>query len=63
MVTRLYRAFVFALYQFSIVLGIAFLPVALVAKQAGLPLPVGRLVERLGEAYERLEPSEADAAA
>ena len=63
MVTRLYRASVFALYQFSIVLGITLLPVALVANRAGLPLPVGRLVERLGEAYERAEPAEAEAAA
>jgi hypothetical protein len=53
MVTRLYRAFVFALYQFSIVVGITFLPLALVAKRAGVPLPLGRLVERLGDAYER----------
>ena len=55
MVPRLYRAFVFALYQFSIVLGITLLPVALVAKRAGVPVPLGRLVERLGRAYERME--------
>jgi hypothetical protein len=63
MVTRLYRAFVFALYQFSIVLGITLLPVALVAKRAGVPFPLGRLVERLGETYERMEPAETEAAA
>jgi hypothetical protein len=46
---------VFALYQFSIVLGITLLPVALVAKRAGIPFPIGRLVERLGEAHEKAE--------
>ena len=60
MVTRLYRASVFALYQFSIVLGITLLPVAIVANRAGVPLPVGRLVERLGAAYERVEETDAD---
>ena len=48
-----YRAFVFALYQFSIVLGIALLPLALAAEYVGVHLPIGRLVDRLGEAYER----------
>lgn len=53
MATSLYRASVFALYQFSIVLGIALLPVALVANRAGITLPVGRLVDRFDEAYQR----------
>jgi chloramphenicol O-acetyltransferase len=60
MATRLYRASVFALYQFSIALGITLLPVAIVANRAGVPIPVGRLVERLGEAHERLEETDAD---
>ncbi|MFW5964639.1 MAG: hypothetical protein ACOCQM_07215 [Natronomonas sp.] len=55
MESQAYRAVVFALYQFSIVLGITLLPVALVAKRAGIPLPVGRLIERLGEAHEKAE--------
>jgi len=42
---------VLTLYQLSIVLGIALLPIALVANRAGVPFPVGRLVERLGSAY------------
>jgi len=63
MVPSPYRACVFALYQFSIVLGIALLPVALVARQAGVPVPLGRLVERLGRAYEELDAeTEAEAA-
>lgn len=48
-----YRAAVFALYQFSLVLGIALLPVALAANRAGIRLPIGRLVDRLHSAYRR----------
>lgn len=51
MIHRIYRATLLALYQLSIVLGIALLPVALVANRAGFHLPVGRLVERLGDSY------------
>jgi hypothetical protein len=53
MATGLYRASVFALYQLSIVLGIAFLPVALAANRAGVRLPVDRLIERIESSYER----------
>jgi hypothetical protein len=52
-----YRAAVFALYQFSIVLGIALLPVALAAKRAGIRLPIGRLIDRLGSTHRRLADS------
>jgi hypothetical protein len=52
MESQAYRAVVFALYQFSIVLGITLLPVALVANRAGVPFPVGRLIERLSQAHE-----------
>jgi hypothetical protein len=48
-----YRAIVFALYQLSIVVGIALLPVALAARRAGITVPVGRLVDRLDTAYRR----------
>lgn len=48
-----YRASMFALYQLSIVIGIALLPVALVAKRAGIPFPVGRLVDRIEAAYRQ----------
>lgn len=56
MATRLYRASVLALYQLSIVFGIAMLPLALVANRAGIQLPVDQLVSRLGSAYERSLP-------
>ena len=52
MASQVYRASVFALYQFSIVLGIALLPVAILARQVGVRLPLGELVDRLGAAYE-----------
>jgi len=42
----------FALYQLTVLVGIALLPVALVARRAGIPLPIHRLIERLGAAYE-----------
>ena len=53
MESRPYRALVFALYQLSLIAGIALMPVALVARQAGVSLPIHRLVSRLGTAYER----------
>lgn len=59
MVSQVYRAFVFALYQFSIVAGIALLPVALATSRVGITLPIGRLVQRLGEAYENAQPETA----
>ena len=53
MIASLYRAAVLALYQISILLGIALLPVALAAHRAGVSLPVDRLLGRLDSAYER----------
>ena len=55
MVSRLYRATVFALYQLTLMVGITMLPLALVAKRLGVPLPFHRAVTRLGEAYERTQ--------
>ena len=52
MEARLRRASLFALYQTSIALGIALLPVALLARRVGVRLPVGRLIERVGAAYQ-----------
>jgi hypothetical protein len=53
MKARLHRASLFAAYQTVLLLGIVTFPLALAAERAGLSLPIGRLVERLGEAYER----------
>jgi len=53
MVSRLYKTTLFALYQLSLLVGIAVLPVAVVASRTGVELPVHRIITRLGEAYER----------
>ncbi len=47
------RATLFALYQLSVLAGICLLPVALVARRAGVPFPVHRVVESLGASYEK----------
>jgi len=52
MIEPFQRATLFALYQTSVVLGILLLPLALLARRGGVTLPVGRLVARLGRAYE-----------
>lgn len=46
------RTTLFAAYQLSLLVGIVLLPFAVVVRQGGLTLPVGRLVERAGRAYE-----------
>lgn len=43
----------FVLYQLTLMLGILMMPVALFARRLGVSLPVGRLVEAAGTAYER----------
>ena len=52
MIEALERAALFALYQLSIALGIVLMPVALLASRGGIRLPIHRLVERVGDAYE-----------
>lgn len=47
------RLTLFALYQLSIVAGIVLLPLALVARQAGVPVPLNRVLQRLQGAYDR----------
>ena len=54
MATSLYRATVLTLYQLSIVLGIALLPVALLANRVGISLPIDKLLTRLDAAYEQV---------
>jgi hypothetical protein len=45
----------FALYQTTVLLGILLLPMALLARRVGLPLPlsVGGAVAAVGEVYEK----------
>jgi len=52
MIERALAATLFALYQFTIALGIALLPVALVTRRFGFTLPLDRLVEATEHAYE-----------
>jgi hypothetical protein len=52
MASRLYRGTLFALYQVTLMFGIMLLPVALVMRQFGFTLPIHRMVDRLGAAYE-----------
>jgi hypothetical protein len=54
---RLYRATLFALYQLTLLVGIALLPVALLTERAGIRLPIERAVLGLKGAYERHEPA------
>lgn len=52
MIASLHRAFLFALYQVTVVTGIALLPLAVAAKRVGVSLPVGRAIDAVGTAYE-----------
>ena len=52
MPTRIHRATLFALYQMSVAISICLLPLALLVRQAGLPLPIHRVVSRLERAYD-----------
>jgi hypothetical protein len=54
---RIYRATLLVLYQLTLIAGIALMPVALVTDRLGFRLPIHRLVRRLGDAYERTQPS------
>ncbi len=54
---RLYRATLFALYQMTLIVGIALLPVALLTRRVGVRLPIDRAVLGLKEAYERRQPA------
>jgi hypothetical protein len=51
MINAVSRTVVLLLYQLSIIIGIALLPVALVIRRVGLSLPVNRIVDRLGAVY------------
>lgn len=52
MIATLHRALLFALYQLTVVTGIALLPLAVAMRRVGISLPIGRLVDAVGAAYE-----------
>ena len=51
MIEPIERAAWLAAYPFTQLVGLVMLPVAVLARRAGLTLPVGRLIERTGRAY------------
>lgn len=52
MIDTAHRAILFALYQLSIAAGIVLLPLAVLTSRFGVVLPLHRLVDGLGDAYE-----------
>jgi hypothetical protein len=52
MESRLYNTTLLALYQLTVLLGIALLPVALAARRVGIELPIHKMIARLGDAYD-----------
>jgi hypothetical protein len=52
MKSRVYHATLFALYQLCIVVGILAMPLAIATRQVGYTLPLHRLIENVGEAYD-----------
>jgi hypothetical protein len=53
MFDRITRFALLAAHQTTLALGILLMPVALLARQAGVSLPFGSLVERTQRAYQR----------
>ncbi len=51
--TAVQRTTTYALHQATVLLGILTLPLALLARRAGVVLPVGRLVGWANEVYDR----------
>jgi hypothetical protein len=52
MISKLYRMSLLALYQLTVALGILVMPLAMLARRAGLRLPIHRIVEAADRAYE-----------
>ena len=52
MFESLYRVGAFAAYQLTLVVGIALMPLALLARRLGVTVPVGDLVATAGRAYD-----------
>ncbi|AKH97987.1 hypothetical protein [Halanaeroarchaeum sulfurireducens] len=52
MIDRLTSIATFVAFQTTVALGIALLPVAIMARRLGVTLPVHRLIERTESAYQ-----------
>ena len=48
----MYRGGLFVLYQMLVVVGIVMMPVALLARRAGVNFPLARILKTVGDAYE-----------
>ena len=56
MFDRIHTAVLFGAHQAAVAVGISAFPVAVFARQRlGITLPIRRLVEATGEAYDRME--------
>ncbi|MFW5965515.1 MAG: hypothetical protein ACOCP3_02045 [Halodesulfurarchaeum sp.] len=55
MIERVTKLAALLAYQSSLVVGIGLMPIALLARRAGITLPVHRLVERTEAAYENTQ--------
>ncbi len=53
MIETTYRVGLLVAYQFAVFVGILLMPVALLARRAGVTLPIGNFVQTLDEAYTR----------
>jgi hypothetical protein len=53
MLDDIHRGATFLLYQFTLLVGILAMPVALGARRLGLTLPVRRLIESAERTYQR----------
>ncbi|NUB91838.1 hypothetical protein HT576_12510 [Haloterrigena sp. SYSU A121-1] len=52
MISRVYHATLFALYQLCILIGIVAMPLAIAARQAGVTLPIHRVLANVEDALE-----------
>jgi hypothetical protein len=55
MSTRLRRAVLLTLYQFSLLAGVLLLPLALAARRVGVTVPFDRVIQRLDAALDDTE--------
>jgi len=55
MLESLSRAGAFAVYQLTLVVGIALMPLALLARHLGVTIPLGELVSATGRTYDRVQ--------
>ncbi|WP_169332656.1 hypothetical protein [Haloterrigena salina] len=58
MISRVYHATLFALYQLCILIGIVAMPLAIAARQAGVTLPIHRVLANVEEELEARQSEE-----